>query len=230
MELKQAPAIIPALDLPIAEAGELVAKLKDVEDKIAAYKISSLHAFECGLKVAVDELRKHTELPIIYDHQKGCTDIPAITEKQVRLAKKLGVDAFIAVPLGAGGGTLSAFVNTAKEVEVLPIVLLEMTHSGANDFLKDDTPKLVFEKASALGVKYYVAPGNKPDKLKEYKAMIGDALIMSPGIGVQGGGAEEAVAAGTDYPIVGGAIYKADDPVAAVNELYEQAKRGYETR
>ena len=57
-----------------------------------------------------------------------------------------------------------------------------------------------------------------------------DMFITSPGIGAQGGACEAAVKAGTDYPIVGRAIYEAEDPVKAVEELFEQGKTGYENR
>jgi len=231
MNLIKPPGIIIALDLPLSEAGSLVQKLKPIEDKIAGYKVSSLNAIEHGLKVTVSELRKFTEKPIIYDHQKGCTDIPKIAERQVKLAAECGVNSFIAVPLGAGGETLTAFVNACNETSMIPIVLLSMTQPGADDYLKENTPDLVFEKAKELGVKYFVAPGNKPDKIAELKSkMDADMFITSPGIGAQGGGCEKAVQAGTDYPIVGRAIYEAEDPVAAVEELYEQAESGYGKR
>jgi len=229
--LKKPPAVIPALDVSVEEAVELVRKLSSAEDMIAAYKISSLHALESGLRETVAKLREVTQLPIIYDHQKGCTDIPKIAEKQVKLAAECGVNSFIAVPLGAGGETLIAFVNACKDAKVIPIVLLEMTQPGAGDYLKENAPELVFEKAKELGVEYFVAPGNKPEKTKELKAKMSEGMfITSPGIGVQGGKCEEAVKAGTDYPIVGRAIYQAEDPVAVVKELYEQAKRGFEGR
>tara|TARA_Y100000034_G_scaffold122357_1_gene167708 strand:- start:230 stop:925 length:696 start_codon:yes stop_codon:yes gene_type:complete len=231
MNLGKAPGIVVALDLSLAEAGALVQKLKPAEDKIAGYKVSSLNAIEHGLKATVAELRQFTEKPIIYDHQKGCTDIPNIVEKQVKLAGECGVNSFIAVPLGAGGETLTAFVNACKEMRILPIVLLEMTHEGATSYLKPQTPNLVFEKAKELGVKYFVAPGNKPQKILELKAkMDEDMFITSPGVGAQGGKCERCVEAGTDYPIVGRGVYEAEDPVKAVEELYEQAKNGYSKR
>lgn len=231
MDLEKPPGIIIALDVGLAEAGALIQKLKPVEDKIAGYKVSSLNAIEHGLKATVAELRQFTEKPIIYDHQKGGTDIPIITEQQVRLAADCGINSFIAVPLGAGGETLTAFVNACKEARILPIVLLEMTHSEADDYLKENSSKLVFEKAKELGVKYFVAPGNKPQKILELKGkMDADMFITSPGVGAQGGKCERCVEAGTDYPIVGRAIYEAEDPVKAVNELFEQAERGYGKR
>jgi len=231
MNLIKPPGIIIALDLPLAEAGKLVQTLKPVEDKIAGYKVSSLNAIEHGLKATVAELRQFTEKPVIYDHQKGCTDIPKIAERQVKAAAECGVNSFIAVPLGAGGETLTAFVNACKETSVIPIVLLSMTQDGAGDYLKENAPDLVFEKAKELGVNYFVAPGNKPEKTKELKEKMDEGMfITSPGIGAQGGQCEEAVKAGTDYPIVGRGVYEAEDPVVAVNELYEQAKNGFEKR
>jgi orotidine-5'-phosphate decarboxylase len=215
MNLEITPGIIIALDIPISEAGALVQKLKPVEDKIAGYKVSSLNAMENGLKATVAELRQFTEKPIIYDHQKGGTDIPNIVEKQVKLASECGINSFIAVPLGAGSETLTAFVNACKETHLLPIVLLSMTHDGADDYLKEETADLIFEKAKELGVKYFVAPGNKPQKILELKAKMD---------------ADMCVQAGTDYPIVGRGVYEAEDPVKAVEELFEQAKKGFEKR
>jgi orotidine-5'-phosphate decarboxylase len=230
MKLKEPPAIIPALDLPIGEAVELVKGLDSVEDKIAGYKISSLHALDCGLRAAVSELRVFTDLPIIYDHQKGATDIPAIAARQVELAADCGVNAFIGVPLGAGSKTLEGFVDACKDSDLLPIILLEMTHPNANDYLKEGAAKDIFEKASELGVNYFVAPGNKPEKLREYRNWVGDSYITSPGIGAQGGQAAEAVQAGTDYPIIGRAIYQAENPVAVIEEIYKGCKEGFSKR
>ena len=234
MDLKKPPGIIAAMDLPLAEAGKLASRLNKVKDKIAAFKIGSLQTLDVGLRAAVAELRTFSDIPIIYDHQKGSTDIPAIVEKQVRLAADCGVDSFIAVPLGAGLKTLESFVNASKEAGIAPIVLLEMTHDGANDFLKEDTPKKVFDKAVELGVQYLVAPGNKYDMLEKYRGWIKgsgkEMFITSPGIGAQGGEVSKAVQAGTDYPIVGRAIYQAEDPVVVVNELYRGCGEGFSKR
>ena len=69
-KLKEPPAIIVSLDLPISDAVNLVKDLNLVSDKIAGFKISSLQAMEVGLKSAIAELRQFSDLPIIYDHQK----------------------------------------------------------------------------------------------------------------------------------------------------------------
>ena len=111
MNFKKTPSIIVALDIPLQKASRLVRGLEKVEDKIAAYKISSLQVMESGLKQVVAELRLATKLPFIYDHQKGATDIPEIVEQQVKMAADSEVNAFIGVPQGAGGKTLESFAN-----------------------------------------------------------------------------------------------------------------------
>jgi orotidine-5'-phosphate decarboxylase len=230
MKLKKPPGIIPALDLNLEDAIVLLEKLKPVEDKLAALKIGSLQAMDMGLTEAVSKLRDKSSLPIIYDHQKACTDIPSIVEKQVKMVSDCGASAFIAVPLGAGPKSLESFVKACTTYNILYIVLLEMTHEKANAYLVEGTPRKVFDKARELGVEYFVCPGNKPAMIKEYKSWDSKIKILSPGIGAQGGSIEEAVQAGCDYPIVGRAIYEADDPAGVVTEMYEKAKEGFDKR
>lgn len=234
INLRKPPALIPSLDLKLDKATELITKLADVEDKIAAYKMSSLQVMERGLLEATEELKAYTSLPIIYDHQKASTDIPSIVKSQVELVASFGVDVFIAVPQGAGSKTLESFVKTCKAKGILPVVLLEMTHPEADDYLEEDAPNRIFDTAVELGVKYFVVPGNKTEKIIKYRCwadkMDKNIKLMSPGIGAQGGTAEEAVKAGVDYPIVGRAIYNAEDPAGIVEKMYAECKKGYEKR
>ncbi len=232
MEIKKPPGIIVALDIPLQKASKLVRELEKVEDKIAGYKISSLQAMEAGLKAVVSELRLATKVPLIYDHQKGATDIPEISAQQVSVAAAAGVDSFIGVPLGAGGKTLESFVDACKKNKVEPIILLEMTHPGANDFLKENTAKEVFQQATALGVRYFVVPGTKPEKVKEYNNWRTgkEVYFVSPGFGAQGGQVTEGVKNGVDYPIVGRAVYGAEKPADVVNELYKECLEGWRLR
>lgn len=230
MPLRKPPALIIALDLELGKAVQLAKNLSSVKDKIAAFKIGSLQSMSQGLKAAVSGLRVFTDMPIIYDHQKGCTDIPEIVEKQVRAAKECGIDFMIAVPQSAGSKSLESFVKVCNIEKIEPIVLLEMTHAGANDFLKEDTARKIFDKSIELGVEYFVCPGNKPEKIKEYKSWNKNIKILSPGIGAQAGSAFEAVRAGTDYPIVGRVVYEAEEPKKAVEQLYKECLEGLRKR
>ncbi|MFO7872626.1 MAG: orotidine 5'-phosphate decarboxylase / HUMPS family protein [Candidatus Undinarchaeales archaeon] len=233
-KLRKPPAIIPSLDLNLEDATDLLSDLADVEDKIAAYKVSSLQVLEMGLEKVLEELRAYTSLPLIYDHQKACTDIPAIVTNQVDAVASLGIDSFIAVPQGAGSKSLENFVKASKKNKIIPVVLLEMTHPGANDYLKENTPSKVFDKAVELGVKHFVVPGNKTEKINQYRCWADkgnkNIRLLSPGIGAQGGTAEAAVKAGVDYPIIGRAIYTAEKPAEAVQKIYDACKKGYNKR
>lgn len=234
VKLRKPPSIIPSLDLNLEGATDLLGELADVEEKIAAYKMSSLQIMEKGLEEVVEEIRAYTNLPLIYDHQKACTDIPPIVKNQVDAVASLGIDSFIAVPQGAGSKSLESFVKASKENKIIPVVLLEMTHPGANDYLKKNTPSKVFDRAVKLGVKHFVVPGNKTEKINQYRCWADKEdkkiKLLSPGIGAQGGTAESAVKTGVDYPIIGRAIYTSEKPAEAVEKIYDACKKGYSKR
>ncbi len=67
------------------------------------------------------------------------------------------------------------------------------------------------------GVSGLVVGTNHPNSIRMIREMIDERdnsiYICSPGIGIQGGNMDTALKAGTDYPIIGRAILKADNPV-----------------
>ncbi|HID72957.1 TPA: hypothetical protein EYP38_03360, partial [Candidatus Micrarchaeota archaeon] len=67
-------SVIPACDVGFKEYVEIVKATADIE-KIGAYKVG-ISFLDVGLKAVVDATRKHTDKPVIYDHQKAGTDIP----------------------------------------------------------------------------------------------------------------------------------------------------------
>ena len=64
-----------------------------------------------------------------------------------------------------------------------------------------------------------VAPATRPERVSALRAIIGRKQILAPGVGVQGGKASEAIAAGADAVIVGRAIYEAANPAAAATAI-----------
>jgi orotidine-5'-phosphate decarboxylase len=81
--------------------------------------------------------------------------------------------------------------------------------------LAEQMARLAVE-AGATGI---VAPATRPERIKLIRSVIGNKIIISPGVGVQGGSALEALQAGADYLIVGRSIIEADDPVASAKRL-----------
>jgi orotidine-5'-phosphate decarboxylase len=77
------------------------------------------------------------------------------------------------------------------------------------------------------GARGVVAPATRPERIRLIRSIIGDKLIISPGVGAQGGSAGEALQAGADYLIVGRSVYESEDPLASTKELLDQIQSNY---
>ena len=100
-------------------------------------------------------------------------------------------------------------------------VVTEMSHPGAEQFmapLAEQMARLAVD-AGAAGV---VAPATRPERIKWIRSIIGDRIIISPGVGAQGGSALKALEAGADYLIVGRSVYGAEDPAAAARKVLSE--------
>src|SRR3989344_8586950 len=105
-------SVIPSCDVPdLKKLKNLVKETCSVEG-IGAYKIGLELALRFGIPSVVDETRKQTNLPIIYDHQKAATDIPELGEKFAHAVK--GVDAVILFPF-TGPETEKAWIKACKK-------------------------------------------------------------------------------------------------------------------
>ncbi len=71
-----------------------------------------------GLPAVIIAARKHTDKPIIYDHQKAGTDIPDTGRNFARVVKKAGVDTVIFFPQ-AGPETARAWIYHALDRKLL---------------------------------------------------------------------------------------------------------------
>jgi len=80
----------------------------------------------------------------------------------------------------------------------------------------------MYEIAKNLGVTDFVVPGNKPEKIKEYRKLLGeDAVFYSPGLVAQGGSLTEGAESAGKYwhAIVGRGIYQAENMKKAAEEM-----------
>ena len=195
-------------------------------DGIGAYKIGLELCIPYGICQVIDTIRKQTDLPIIYDHQKAATDIPELGEKFAKAVK--GVDAVILFPL-TGPETEKAWINACKKAKFGVIVGGEMTHKAflesEGGFISEKESLKIYEIAAKEKINDYVVPGNKPEKIKLYKAFLEargiKPVFYSPGLIAQGGNiTESAQAAGESWhAIVGRALYNAKDIHKAAKEL-----------
>ncbi len=200
--------------------------------EVLAIKVGFSLALRHGLPATVSVIREVTQLPVIYDHQKAGTDIPQMGEPFSRACREAGAQAVIIFP-HSGPKVLEAFIKGAFEHRLVPVVGLVMTHpaylQSEGGYLRDDAPQLICESALSLGVTDFVLPGTKPDVVRRFSksafAGIEGVTIMMPGIGTQGGSiksAFEAAAPHRRFAIVGSAIYGAEDPKIALQNLAKE--------
>lgn len=227
--IKLKKSVIPACDVSdLMKLRELIEATCKVNG-IGAYKVGFQIVLPHGIRKIVNVIREYTELPIIYDHQKAGTDIPAMAEKFMDVCSE--VDAVILFPQ-SGPVTEESWIKAAKKQGLGIIVGGEMTHPGylASDrgFIKDDAPKRIYEIAAKQGVTEFVVPGNKPDKIKEYKEFLESLgvkpVFYSPGLVAQGGSITESAKAAGDswHAIVGRGIYQQSDMKKAAQELVKE--------
>lgn len=215
---------------------KLRAALDQISDvpEIAAIKIGFSLALRFGLPNVVKTVRELTALPIIYDHQKAGTDIPQMGRPFAVVCRDSGIDGVIFFPQ-AGPKTLEGFVSAAINENLVPIVGLVMSHSAylqsEGGYIADDAPHRIAKDALALGVTSFVLPGTKPKIVQEFAQGVlakTKATIMMPGIGSQGGSLQEACQAAAphrSFPIIGSAIYAAQNPNSAAKGFAAELKK-----
>jgi orotidine-5'-phosphate decarboxylase len=117
-----------------------------------------------------------------------------------------------------GMDSVKAVVDAAAGAEVF--VVTEMSHPGGQEFtapVADRIARMAVD-AKASGV---IAPATRPGRISEIRNIVGRLLILSPGVGAQGGSAADAIRAGADYVIVGRSIYGSPNPAKAAREISE---------
>lgn len=224
--IKLKKSIIPSCDVSSLNLLDKLVKETCKVKGISAYKIGLELVIPFGIKEVIKTIRKRTNLPIIYDHQKAATDIPEIGERFMKAVK--GVDAVILFPM-AGPVTEEKWIKAAFKERLHVIVGGEMTHKAymerAGGFILNMAPKQIFKIAANLGVRDFVVPGNKPFMINEYRRFLESfgikPVFYSPGLIAQGGSLTEGAKAAGDnwHAIVGRAIYKAKNIKKAAEQM-----------
>ena len=225
-------SIILGADLPPEDFPNLVRPMAEVE-AVSAVKIGFEVAFG-GLQEAVDIVKSvRSNLVTIYDHQKAGNDIDKTEIGFARGMKRAGIDAAILFPF-TGKPVQSRWTAELQDNEIGVIVGSEMTHPGFRESeggrISDKMLMDIFEQAIGEGVTDFVVPGNKPDKVDEYRRYFeaelgkGNFTLYAPGFIDQGGEISEAGKAAGDnwHAIVASAIAEAEDKAAMATELGRQ--------
>lgn len=211
--MKRNTRLILALDVTSRDSAfSLAGILKDYFDAI---KIGYPLILGAGLDIVSDI---SSVVPVIADLK--IADIPNTNRLICETVLKAGASGIIAHAF-PGRDSLQACSDSAQKYGAELFVVTEMSHPGAELFmapLAERMARLAVE-VDAAGV---VAPATRPERIRLIRSIIGKRIIISPGIGAQGGSALEAIQAGADHIILGRSIYEAADPVASVEYVLSE--------
>lgn len=213
MELNS--GIVLALD--VTEKARALKVASAVGGVVDAVKVGYPLVLACGLEI-VKELSRSAY--VLCDFKVA--DIPNTNKLIAEQAFKAGARGIISQAF-TGKDSLKAIVDEAKKVKGDVFAVTEMSHPGALDFMAqraEDMARMAVE-CGATGI---IAPATRPDRVKALRAVIGKLLVLSPGVGAQGGKASDAIAAGADAIIVGRHIYDSPDPKKAAEELAAEVR------
>jgi orotidine-5'-phosphate decarboxylase len=189
--------------------------------EVASGLAHGLDAVKLGYPLVLTEglgvvSRLSSIVPVICDFKVA--DIPAVSAMIVERAVGAGA-AGVIVHGFVGHDSVAEAASAAGDADVF--VVTEMSHPGALDYIQDRAEDMaaMARDAGATGI---IAPATRPARVSALRNIIGpDMLILSPGVGAQGGSAGETIRAGASALIVGRSLYRAADPQAALAELQE---------
>ncbi len=241
---KRRSNVVLALDLPLQKRGELLSKTISILDDV--------HPFVCAVKLGYhsvltlgpfDHLQKvltladDYELPTIMDCKLN--DVGHVNKAMADLFFKVGFKAVTANPFIGWEEGLQPVFEVAHRNGRGVLILVHMSHEGA----AEGYGRLIWDQEAKKAVPQYVIFARKalswkadgavvgatfPKRIKEMRDILGDEVpIYSPGVGAQGGRAEEAVRAGARYLIVGRAITLAKEPAEAAKALKSSIARQF---
>lgn len=225
--------VIVALDADSVDACKRTIDLTTQVEGVVGYKLGMTTALRLGLAESVRQLRAHTDLPLLYDHQKAGPDVFDMAAKFAGLCAEAKVDGLILFPT-AGPRAVEGFVGETIRRGMLALVGGDLPFPDYNisggGYVADDALERIIDKAIDCGATHFVVPGNTPDKLAHHaarlKPRLADPVFIVPGIGPLGGRIGDLVAAAhgcSVYGVVGRAVYGADDQTLAAQRLVDEA-------
>ncbi len=212
--MRKGTGVILALD--VTDEGKAMTVAEGVKDLVAAIKVNWPLVLATSPQI-VTRLAKLA--PVICDFKVA--DIPNTNRLIAEQVARLGASGLI-VQGFPGRDSVRACVEAARGVEVF--VVTEMSHPGGVEFtgpVADGIARFAREEGAA-GI---IAPATRPERVRELRSIVGNLLILSPGVGAQGGSAAEAIRNGADFVIAGRSIYQSADPRGSAERLVEEVRR-----
>jgi len=236
---KRESDIVLALDFPFQNSTNrktLLTRarnlLEAVQPYVCAVKINHHLLLPLGLFDGVQTIVKDI-------HEKGLlavmdckiNDIGSTNQVMAEYYFAAGFDAVIANPFVGWEEGLQPVFEVARKLDRGVILLAYMSHKAASEgygqtVINQKTgakiPQYVLfaEKAVSWNADGVVVGATYPDKIREiYETVKENVPIYSPGVGAQGGTAEDARKAGARYLIIGREITQAQNPADAAKKV-----------
>lgn len=207
------------LALDVMSENDAIKICDSIKDYINTIKIGYPLALAEGLEI-INKLKDKFGFQVICDFKVA--DIDATNSKICDETFKAGADAIICHGF-VGSDSVQACLNMANKHKKELFLLTEMSHPGAKMFLQKNADAIA-EMGVEMGIKNYVAPATRLDRLSDIRNIVGDdAYIISPGVGKQGGDGKKTLEI-SDAIIVGRSIYEADNPQIACKDLIKTLK------
>ncbi len=210
--MKRDTRLILALDVTQRERAMNVAE--EVADFVDAIKVNYPLALSCGMQT-VTELAEIQS--VICDFKVA--DIPNVDRLIVEQVFGHGASGVI-VHGFVGEDSVKACVDAA-DGDVF--VVTEMSHPGGQVYTAPIAEELA-RMAVDVGASGIIAPATRPERVGMLREIVGELIILSPGVGAQGGSPAATIKAGADYCIVGRSIYNAPDPRDSAGKIVEEIR------
>lgn len=188
--------------------------LDKIYSYIAACKINRTLTDVKGIDMVKNLRKKFPDIIFIADFKLA--DIPHTNEVLSRNANQAGFDAITVHAFVGSDAVMAAKQNSDV------ILVVAMSHDGAKEYISKNINKFC-ELALNLNINAVVAPATRVEEIRKVKNILKDkAIILSPGVGAQGGNFGDAIKNGADFEMVGRAIYDAKNAEKAAKEIYKK--------
>lgn len=214
MSLKRDTRLILALDE--TDGAKALGIVDSVAPFVDAVKINWPLVLSAGSEM-ITELSKRAD--VICDFKVA--DIPNTVRLIVENSVSRGASGVIVHAFTGEDSLTEAVKATGGNADIFAVT--EMSHPGGKMFTALHAEEMA-EMGVRCGVTGFIAPATRPERVTAIRKIIGDKLILSPGVGAQGGSASAAIAAGADYVIVGRSIYNSEDPGATASNICDEIR------
>jgi len=203
------------LALDVYEREKALGIAEETAEYLWAIKVNWPLILGSGLGI-IQELKDVTGLPIIADLKLA--DIPNTNRLIAGRVFGAGAD-YIIVHGFVGRDSVEAVMELGNT-----IIVVEMSHPGAKDFIQPVTDGLI-RLANDLEPFGVIAPATRPKRVAYVRSKLKPGIkILTPGVGAQGGKVGEVLKAGADYIIVGRSIYASDNPGESARAIFEEVR------